>query len=89
LNLFNPKDAQINIYPNPASDLVAVQVNGLNNNTLHVSLSDVHGSILFETKIIPGTTIAYFDTKTIYAGTYFISIESGKNILTRQVIINK
>jgi hypothetical protein len=40
--------SQVQVYPNPANDLLHVNVNGLSNEPLHISVYDVVGRILFE-----------------------------------------
>ncbi len=83
------KEINFNVFPNPASDLIAIQVGGLVTDILEVSLSDINGRIITQTKLIPGATIAYFDTRTLYAGNYLISISGGKEKITKQVIVSR
>jgi len=82
-------DMSANIFPNPASDLVAVQINGLNRDNIAVSLYGVEGKLIQKKTIYPGSTIAYFDTQTLYAGTYLVKIVSGLAVLTRKLVITK
>ena len=79
----------IAIFPNPAADLLAVQVNGLVSDNFQVSLLDVAGKMVAETSISKGSTIAYFDVQTVYEGIYMVKIASGKNQITRKVVIRK
>lgn len=79
----------INVYPNPASDLIAIQVNNLVKSTIELTMYDVLGKMLAEAKILPGSTITYFDTKTFYSGEYIIKIKSDNDLITKKVIINK
>lgn len=57
----------IAIYPNPASDLVAIQIGGLVKDDLMVELYDVLGKQVQTTRINQGQTIAYFDVQTLYS----------------------
>jgi hypothetical protein len=78
----------INIFPNPASDLIAVQINGLLKDDLSVRLFDMTGRKI-ESKIISkGQTIAFFETESLYDGTYLIVIENGNNRMTKKVVVN-
>ncbi|MEM8892442.1 MAG: YHYH protein, partial [Bacteroidota bacterium] len=79
----------ISIFPNPSSDLVAIQINSLVNEDLRVELFDISGKLVNETKIQAGSTIAYFDVQTVYEGTYLVSITDGKNTYTQKVVISK
>jgi YHYH protein/Secretion system C-terminal sorting domain len=79
----------INIFPNPASDLIAIQVGSFVLENIEVTLLDLTGRKLSQTFIKKGQTIAYFDTQTLYAGAYLIQITSGKQTTTRKVVISK
>jgi hypothetical protein len=54
-----------------------------------VSLLDIAGKVINKTTIKQGSTIAYFDTRTLYAGTYFVKISNGVNSITKTVLIAK
>jgi hypothetical protein len=78
---------KIGIYPNPATDLIAIQFSGLVEADFQLDLIDVTGRIIESKSINKGQTIAYFDVQTVYNGTYFVSISNGNNHTTRKVII--
>ena len=83
-----PKEsAEINVFPNPANDLVVVQVNGLNKENLTVELFDVNGKILQRTMLYQGSTIVYFDTQTLYEGVYFVRIAGSAGVTTREIVV--
>ncbi|MFZ7105894.1 MAG: YHYH protein, partial [Bacteroidota bacterium] len=78
-------EASISIYPNPASDVVAVQLKSFLNADCPVVLFDAQGRIV-ERKILPqGSTIAYFDTRRLYAGEYLVLIGN----VSRRVVLVK
>jgi hypothetical protein len=79
----------INVFPNPASDLVAIQVGGLLKEDLQVSLYDMLGRNISTKSINKGQTIAYFDTQTLYEGNYLIVISSGENRISKKLQIVK
>lgn len=87
----NPTGAtpQVQIYPNPSSDLIAVQLNDLNRENLLIELVDLSGKVVQSTNINPGSTIAYFDTKTIYAGAYLIRVSNKQQIFNQKILITK
>ncbi|MEY3053448.1 MAG: hypothetical protein RLY31_3233, partial [Bacteroidota bacterium] len=67
----------VRLYPNPTADLLAVQLTGLVQQPVEVALSDVSGRILAQTRILPGTTLAWFDTRTLYEGSYVVRLTAG------------
>jgi len=81
--------ATINIYPNPASDLVAVQMNNLSNTNIPIELYDITGKLVQKTTLYQGSTIAYFDTRTLYGGEYLIKIFDGTDVITKKVTLVK
>lgn len=88
-NEFSIDDTSIKIFPNPASQLIAIQVNGLVENTIAIDLIDINGKLIKSTLINTGQSIAYFDVQDIYDGTYIIKFTSGNTTLSNQVIIKK
>lgn len=82
------KSLKINAFPNPATDFVAVQVEGLLRETMTVRLFDAAGKLALETQIHPGSTIAYLDCRTLYDGAYFLSLENnGRTVACQQVLV--
>lgn len=81
---------QVAVFPNPSSDLIAVQVKDLVEENYEVSLYDIAGRLIDKVWLYQGSTIVYFDTKTLYAGDYFVSLkdDSGHRI-TRKVSVVK
>lgn len=79
----------ISIFPNPASELIAIQVGSLVKEDLDVQLVDVNGKTVATTHINRGSTIAYFDVQTIYEGAYLIKISNGSETVTRKVLVKK
>ncbi|MGB0929726.1 MAG: YHYH protein [Chitinophagales bacterium] len=84
---FNALD--ISIYPNPATDLIAIQLSGLVSEDFQVDLVDITGKVVSASKINKGRTIAYFDVQTVYAGVYFIRISSNGYQTAKKVIVTK
>jgi hypothetical protein len=77
----------ISVFPNPANDLVVVQINGLNKENLAVELFDVNGKALQRTMLYPGSTIVYFDTQTLYEGVYIVRIAGSAGVTTREIVV--
>ncbi|MES2515743.1 MAG: YHYH protein [Bacteroidota bacterium] len=79
----------INVYPNPSSDFVAVQINNITRENVNVELYDVAGKLVQRTIIYQGSTIAYFDTRTLYAGTYVVKLSAGNTAVHKKIVIEK
>ncbi|MEO0470949.1 MAG: YHYH protein [Bacteroidota bacterium] len=79
----------VSIFPNPSSDLIAVQINDLVNEDFALQLIDMKGKVVDTSRIRKGSTIAYFDTQRFYAGTYVIRITNASYQISRKVVIEK
>jgi hypothetical protein len=80
----------VTVFPNPSSELIAVQVKDLVEETYDVSLYDIEGKLMDKAFLYQGSTIVYFDTKTLYSGEYFVTLtdDSGHKI-SRKISIVK
>ena len=79
----------ITVFPNPATDLIAIQVGGLVDNDLTVELLDITGKLIRKTEINKGQTIAYFDVQTVYAGIYLVKVSSDQFARTSKIMVSK
>jgi hypothetical protein len=86
-NIQNEND--IKIFPVPANDFMAIQVNGLTKETVNIALFDMSGKLVDKTIVNPGGTIAYFDTKRLYNGDYVIHVSNGTASFKKKVTIIK
>lgn len=82
-------ESSIQVFPNPSSDLIAVQLNGLNREYLHVDLLDASGRLVKQTEIRAGQTIAYFDVQSQYDGLYIVKVYNEKGQKSFKVIIGE
>jgi YHYH protein/Secretion system C-terminal sorting domain len=85
----NLNHLQINVFPNPSADLISIQLGDLVKEDYIIELLDITGKLVKSTQITKGSTIAYFDTQALYAGTYFVRISSGQAQTTRKVLVQK
>lgn len=63
----------LKVFPNPASDIIAVQITGIAKEEIEFVLSDTKGRVVRTSKLHAGQTLAYFDVSTLYGGIYFLS----------------
>ena len=82
-------ESSVNVFPNPASDLIAVQINALVKFDIKVSLMDLKGSLIEKKNIPKGSTIAYFDIQTLYDGIYIVSLTSASEKYSKKITINR
>ena len=80
---------QLTIFPNPATDFVAAQMKGLNTVEWKVELYDASGKLVQTTTLYPGSTIAYFDTRTLYSGEYVMVFTHGQTQVSKHVLVVK
>ncbi len=78
-------EMNFNIFPNPATDLIAIQVGGVVENELTIDLVDLQGRVVMNAAIHAGQTIAYFDVSTLYAGSYLVRISADDHSITRNI----
>lgn len=78
----------VNIFPNPAADLLAVQISNVLQEDFNVVLYNLNGSLISKTQIFQGSTIAYFETQGLAKGTYLVKITNGKISESRKVQID-
>lgn len=87
-NELNNNELKVNVFPNPASDIIAIQVEGILMNDLKATLYDLKGRKVTETTINQGSTIWHIDATTLYRGEYILtfsnqSINQSTKILLR------
>lgn len=83
------QDVKLNIFPNPSSDFIAIQVVGLNQENLSIELFDATGKLVQKSSIYAGATNTYLDTRTLYAGSYLVKITGPTVSKTSKVVITK
>lgn len=96
VTVYNPSTAniydktftnRISVFPNPASDLIAIQLSGVNERDVKLSLKDSRGRTVAVHIMYAGQTIAYFDVATLYKGVYFVHFESSDKAKAIKVIV--
>ena len=79
----------ISVFPNPVSDLLAIQAGPLVAEEIKLELLDLSGRLISSSKISKGSTIAFFDTQTLYEGNYLLRFSSGNQSLSKSIIIKR
>ena len=80
---------KVTVFPNPSSDIIAMQFPNIVTSDIQVSMYDLNGKLVQSTIVYQGSTIAFFDTQKLYAGQYFIRFQVGNEHFSKNVVINK
>ncbi|PWA05974.1 YHYH protein [Flavobacterium psychrotolerans] len=86
---FDFDNLEFKIYPNPASDLIAIQSSEMIMNNLNAELIDERGRIVATKSFLQGSTICHFETDTLYNGIYFLKISNNTMVKTYKIFIQK
>lgn len=81
------KENDFTVYPNPASDLLMIQIKTKVDENMLVKLYDIKGKMVAEKQFLQGRTIVFFETEVLYDGIYFLEINNGKSTVRKQVAI--
>lgn len=82
---FNERN--ITVFPNPAGDFVALQLNGLVRDEVQVQLLDMQGNVIRSSAIHAGQTLTYLDIQTLHNGVYFLRLKQGDSLIHRKLDI--
>jgi hypothetical protein len=74
-------------YPNPANDLLAIQWKSVNKQNSTIELFDIQGKLIQTTTLYQGSSVAYFDTRSLYDGEYIVRMAIGDQFITKKIII--
>ncbi len=85
----NLEGVKVSIFPNPATDVVAIQIGDFSTENYDVTLYDITGKEVAKTKLYQGSTIAHFDTRTLYSGEYIVTISNKTHTVSKKVLILK
>lgn len=78
---------EVNVFPNPTSDFISIQVLGLVKKKVEIYLFDLNGKHIGSTVIHPGSSMSYFDTRTLYNGDYVLLVSDGNNLVSKKVSV--
>ena len=83
------EDLNIVVYPNPASDLIAVQLGNAAPQDYILNLFDLQGRLVASSTLYQGSTISFIDTRTFYEGQYMLQVSCEQSRWTKKVEIVK
>jgi hypothetical protein len=80
---------ELNVFPNPAIDYLALYVQpGFQNNMSAVLMNTLGESLQIQTNIQPANTYA-FDLSRLPSGIYFLKLEGDRVTAVEKVIVNR
>ncbi|UFH53988.1 T9SS type A sorting domain-containing protein [Spirosoma sp. KNUC1025] len=77
---------RLRIYPNPAQDVVHVELTMTQKRVVTVRLSDVQGRSFFQRQVGAVTSLIESISMPHTSGTYLLTIQAGQTTLTRKVV---
>ena len=83
------EDFRLTLYPNPASDFAAVQLGDIAREDIVVELLDVKGAVVRTTMLYQGSTMCYFDLRTLYEGAYIIRLSDKSRSTSRTLVVSR
>lgn len=81
----------ISIYPNPTQGLIFVELNAIERTPLQIKVSNLLGEILIEEDYTAhqGLNTHRIDLENFGTGIYMIQMQSGNEVFTQRVVIDK
>jgi hypothetical protein len=80
-------EAEIRIYPNPASDNLVIDMAGINTSAL-MSICDVSGKLVMQEKLNGGSAVQV-NISAFENGIYFVNISNGVSVSKQRLVVAK
>jgi len=78
---------EVMTFPNPSNEFLSIQCKGLLTQNAVITLLDMQGREVLQTKVLMGSTISYLDVRALYSGLYTLSIQFGNQQIMKNVVI--
>ena len=75
-----------NIYPNPTTGIVYVEIDNYNDSPIPISVYDYSGSLIYN--LVANQSFISIDLSDMKPGIYFMIISDGNQNVTRKIIKN-
>lgn len=83
----NASNLYLLTFPNPANDLLAIQWKSVTKQNSIIELFDIQGKLIQTTTLNQGSSVAYFDTRSLYDGEYIVRMKLGNKFISKKIII--
>ena len=80
---------EIQVFPNPASQLINIDYSLLKHETVQLSVFDIHGretTMLLNSVQPAGEHTVQFDISNLSAGIYFIKLKVGNQVVITKIV---
>jgi hypothetical protein len=77
------------VYPNPATDFVAMFISPSAMNNSKAILSNAMGQKIFEQDFIQPAITYYFDLRNLQSGVYSLTVQNGSTVATKKIVVEK
>lgn len=89
INDLDMGQVKVNVFPNPASDVIAIQLGAMVKANLDVRMYDLSGSLVYEGVLNQGSSICHIDTRRLYNGAYVVHVGNNSDSVIKNVVIQK
>ena len=89
-NIDHPKglsNLSIKISPNPTTNFINIQIDGLFSQDLDFKLFDLQGKLILESKINQGQTTSHIELQTLSSGIYVVQISNSFFVEKQRILI--
>jgi len=83
-------ESRLEVFPNPASDLLYVKVDNEYRTELHIGLYNIKGDLIFKEnkKLVQGVNQYVYDVDNFTEGIYILKLRTEKGIVSKRILIN-
>ena len=81
----------VSIYPNPATDVLTINVDNVIGDELNIELSNIAGQVVFTRSLseFNGTAKEDIDVNDLTEGVYFVKVYTNEATTTVRVVVQK
>ncbi len=88
-NISSNQNLMLQIYPNPANDVITINYDGLNETNSSIEITNTVGKIIM-IQDVANETLKNINVSNLSNGIYFVQLkQNGKSIATKKLVINK
>jgi len=77
------------VYPNPASDIIKINVNSQSKNRVVIEMFDLMGKKVLVTQNVLTENQIQLDTKSLSSGMYTLKVNAGQSVFIEKVMIKR
>ncbi len=82
-------DSKINVYPNPAREILNVDLSGYNGSVNKISLFTIEGKELYSNTEIQSSKINAIPVNMLSEGAYVLSLQTSEGVINNKIMIQR